>query len=157
MQPPVAERKNQGGRVEQTRTYTIARGRSDAARERLRLLGFATLMVLAGVGLDVVGGPPRVPDAPPRFDQLAAVLSGSTLPVQPASLVLVDLAWVLWVWIVGSLVLEAAVVAAEGVARGAAWATSLRRLADRVTFPLARRAVVAAFAVQVLSRGVPQI
>ena len=61
----------------------------------------------------------------------------------------------MWIWIVGSLGLELVVVAAEAIAHGAAWAQSLRRLADRVTFPLARRAVAAAFAVQILSRGVP--
>jgi len=35
------------------------------------------------------------------------------------------------------------------------WVRSLRRLADRLTLPLARRAVAAVFAVQVLSRAVP--
>jgi len=129
--------------------------RTDAPRERLRLLGFATLMLLSGVGLGIVGGVPRLPDGAPRLDQLTALLSGSTLPAQPLSLVLVDLAWLMWAWIVGSLGLETLVVAAEALAHGAAWARLLRRLADRVTFPLARRAVAAAFAVQILARGVP--
>jgi DNA-binding SARP family transcriptional activator/nucleoid-associated protein YgaU len=139
-----------------TRTKELTSARSNAERvDRLRLLGFLTVMLVSGIGLGAVGGAPRLPDRAPRLEQLAAVLAGSTLPVQPLSVVLLDLAWLMWAWIVGSLGLEVLVVAAEGVGHGAAWAQSFRRLADRVTFPLARRAVAAVFAVQILSRGVP--
>ncbi|HLZ27855.1 MAG TPA: LysM peptidoglycan-binding domain-containing protein [Chloroflexota bacterium] len=141
--------------MKQTHTQQSSTLRSDAAHERVRLLSFGTLVLLAGIGLGVVGGAPRLPDGLPRLDQLTAVLSGSTLPLQALSLVLLDLAWLMWVWIVASLGLELAVVAAAALAHGAGWVHALRRLADRVTFPLARRAVAAAFAVQILSRGVP--
>jgi len=71
----------------------------------VRLLGFAALVVLAGVGLTAVGGSPRVPADLPRLEQVRAVLSGSTLPVEALVLVLVDAAWLMWLWIVASLVL----------------------------------------------------
>jgi DNA-binding SARP family transcriptional activator len=123
-------------------------------RQRLRLFGFAGLLLLAGIGLGAAGGPPRLPSVWPRLDQVGVVLSGSSLPVEVLVLVLLDLAWLMWLWIVGSLALELLVITAEAVAHGAAWVRSLRKLADRMTLPLVRRAVAAAFAVQILSRGV---
>lgn len=127
----------------------------DSRHNRLRLLGFAGLIVLAGFGLAATGGPPRLPSVLPRLEQVLAVLSGTTLPLEALVLVLVDAAWVTWAWIVGSLALELVVTLAEAVAHGAGWVRSLRRLADRMTLPIVRRAVAAALAVQVLSRAVP--
>ncbi|MGI9147427.1 MAG: LysM peptidoglycan-binding domain-containing protein [Chloroflexota bacterium] len=136
-------------------TTRLKRARVNQPRERWRLLGFAALMLLSGMGLDGIGGAPRLPDGPPRPDQLVGILGGSTLPAQALALVLVDLAWLMWGWIVASMGLELLVMAAEALAQGAAWALLLRRFVDRLSFPLARRAVAAAFAVQILSRGVP--
>ena len=82
------------------------------------------------------------------------MLSGSVLPLDGLATLLVDVTWLMWLWVVGSLALEVVVVAAEGAAHGAAWVRALRQTADRLTLPLARRAVTAAFAVHVLSRGV---
>ena len=95
----------------QTHTKQLEGTKPEGPNERWRLFGLAVLMALAGVGLDVVGGAPRLPNQELRLDQLAAVLSGSTLPWQPLARVLVDLAWLMWAWIVGSLGLEAGVVA----------------------------------------------
>jgi nucleoid-associated protein YgaU/DNA-binding SARP family transcriptional activator len=128
---------------------------SERARERVKLFAFCVLMLCAGVGLATFAGLPRWPANLPRLEQVVAVLSGSTLPRDAVVLVLVDLAWLVWVWIMASLGLELLIAAAETVARGAMWVASLRRIADRLTIPLVRRAVAAAFAVQVLSRGVP--
>jgi DNA-binding SARP family transcriptional activator len=130
---------------------TSAAGR----RERLRLFGFAALMLLAGLGLAAAGGLPRVPGSLPGLQDVTSALSGSTLPLQPIVLVLVDLAWAMWLWIVASLAVELVLEAAEVFTRGAAWVGSLRRVADHLTFPFARRAVAAAFAMQILARGVP--
>jgi len=141
--------------MQHTGTKHVMSAQAGVSHERWRVFGFAVLMLLSGGGLGVLGGVPRLPDGAPRLEQLIAVLSGSTLPPQPLALVLVDLAWLLWAWIVGSLGLQVLVQVMEALAQGAVWARSLRRLADRVTFPLARRAVAAALAVQILSRGVP--
>ncbi len=127
----------------------------DTRPDRLRLCGFIGLIAFAGFGLAATAGPPRLPTGLPRLDQTLAVLSGSTLPLDALALVLVDIAWLTWAWIVGSLALESVVTLAEVATHGARWVGSLRRLADRLTLPLARRAVAAAFAVQVLSRAVP--
>src|SRR6266851_2456253 len=127
----------------------------DPRPDRLRLLGFAALVALAGFGLAAAGGAPRLPSGLPRLEQVLAVLSGTTIPVEALVLMLIDVAWLTWGWIVGSLTLELAVTLAEAAAHGADWVRSLRRLADRMTLPLVRRAVAAAFAVQVLSRAVP--
>jgi nucleoid-associated protein YgaU/two-component SAPR family response regulator len=126
----------------------------DTHRERVRLVGLAALMLAAGLGLAASGGPPRLPSGVPRPGDVLAMLGGSTLPLEAVALVLVDVAWLLWVWIVGSLVLELLLVLAEAVAHGAAWVRSLRAIASRLSVPLVRRAVAAAFAVQVVSRGV---
>ncbi|MCA1648280.1 MAG: LysM peptidoglycan-binding domain-containing protein, partial [Chloroflexi bacterium] len=133
-----------------TTPHIAARG-----RERLTLFGLALGMLLAGLGLAAVAGLPRLPADVPRLAHVSAVLSGSTLPLEALVLVLVDATWLMWLWIIGSLALELLVVGAEAATRGAAWVGSLRRLADRMTLPLVRRAVAATFAVQVLSRGVP--
>ena len=126
----------------------------DTDRPRARLIAFGGLLLIAGLGLAAAGGPPRLPSGLPRWGEVLAILAGSTLPVEPLALLLVDLAWLLWAWIVGSLVLELALVLADAVAHGAAWVRSLRQLADRLSVPLVRRAVAAAFAVQILSRSV---
>ena len=126
----------------------------DTDRPRERLIAFGGLLLIAGLGLAAAGGPPRLPSGLPRWGEVLAILAGSTLPVEPLALLLVDLAWLLWAWIVGSLVLELVLVLAEALAHGAAWVRSLRQLADRLSVPLVRRAVAAAFAVQILSRGV---
>ncbi len=93
----------------------------DARRERLKLVGFAALMLLAGGALAEVAGPPRAPADLPRWGQLVATLSGATLPVEPLALLLLDVAWLLWIWTIGSLCLELLVVVAEAAAHGAAW------------------------------------
>src|SRR5438045_5209862 len=134
---------------------TPATHTGDTRPDRLRLLGFAGLILVAGFGLAATAGAPRMPVGVPRLEQVLAVLSGSTLPLEALVLALVDLVWLIWAWIVGSLALEFAVTLAEAATHGARWVSSLRTVADRLTLPLARRAVAAAFAVQVLSRAVP--
>src|SRR5690349_6965373 len=126
---------------------------TNARDDRLRLVGFMAVLILAGVGLAGVAGPPRLPEMLPRWTDVAAVLVGSTLAIEPVALVLLDAAWLLWMWLSASLVLELALVTLELLAYGAAWVYSLRRVADRLSMPLVRRAVAAAFAVQVLSRA----
>jgi DNA-binding SARP family transcriptional activator/LysM repeat protein len=121
---------------------------------RLWLLGCVGLTLLAGVGLAAFAGPPRLPSEPPRPDSLLDLLGGTTLPVDGLVLVLIDIAWLAWGWVALSLALELLVIAAELVAFGGDWVRALRQVADRLSMPLVRRGVVAAFAVQVLSRSV---
>ena len=133
----------------------VVRAEPDApVPARLRLIGLIVLMAVAGIGLWSIAGPPRLPASLPAPGEVLSVLSGSVLPLDGLATLLVDVTWLMWLWVVGSLALEVVVVAAEGAAQGAAWVRALRQTADRLTLPLARRAVTAAFAVHVLSRGV---
>jgi DNA-binding SARP family transcriptional activator/LysM repeat protein len=126
----------------------------DPRAGRMWLLGFVGLTLIAGVGLAAAAGPPRLPSEPPRPDSLLGLLGGTTLPVDGLVLLLIDIAWLAWGWMTLSLILELLVMAAELVAFGRDWVITLRRVADRLSMPLVRRGVAAAFAVQVLSRGV---
>ena len=128
---------------------------SNLRSERAKLVGFCTLMLAAGAAFAVVAGPPRAPAAVPGLHDVLAMVSGSNVPLAPLALVLVDLAWLLWLWVFGSLCLEFLLAVAEAIGHGAAWVRSLRVVVDRVSAPLARKAVAAAFAMQVVSRGVP--
>src|SRR5437016_5938410 len=128
---------------------------TDMRRERATLDGFCAVLLVAGVGLLRVAGPPRGPGELPRPGDVLAILQGASLPVGPVAAVLLDLAWLLWTWIVASLLLEVALAAIDLVANGASWLRSVRRVVNRLSLPLARRAVAAAFAVQVVSRRVP--
>jgi DNA-binding SARP family transcriptional activator len=129
--------------------------RAATRRRWSSLLGLIVLMGLSGAALGRFGGTPRAPEAGPSLDVLRAVLTGSTLPLEPIVDLLVGGAWLLWLWIVLSLVLELLLLALETLARGAGWLRSLRGVTDRFTAPIVRRAVAAAFAVQILSRSVP--
>ncbi|HEY3058971.1 MAG TPA: LysM peptidoglycan-binding domain-containing protein [Chloroflexota bacterium] len=136
-------------------TSELAAGAAEPTRKRLVLLGFIALMLAAGFGLRQVAGGPQLPDRIPGPSQVGLLLGGAALPLEIVAYVLVSLAWLVWLWIVASLALELVLVALEGAAHGAAWVGKLRRLAHLVTLPLARRAVAAAFAVQLLSRAMP--
>jgi DNA-binding SARP family transcriptional activator len=112
-------------------------------------------MLAVGFGLQLVTGGPRLPAGPPDPTKFGALLGAAVLPLDLVAYALVSLTWLVWLWVVASLGLELILVAFEGVTRGAAWVGRLRRVANCVTLPLARRVVAAAFAVQVLSRAVP--
>jgi two-component SAPR family response regulator/LysM repeat protein len=126
----------------------------DPRAGRKRLIGFAGLMLIAGWTLAAAAGPPRLPSEPPRPEDVLAVLSGTSLPADGLVLILADLAWLVWGWTALSLLFELLVLSIEVVARGQAWVGALRRLVDRLSMPLVRRGVAAAFAVQVISRTV---
>src|ERR1051326_4693448 len=121
---------------------------------RLRLLAIGGLLLLAGAGLGVFGGAPRLPSELPPPQQVTDVLTGTHLPLDALALVLVDVAWLAWGWSVLSVLLELVVVAAEVVAYGRGWVQALRQVVDRLSVPLVRRAVAAAFAVEVIGRTV---
>ncbi len=130
--------------------------RTGTRGDRARLLGFVVLMLAAGCVLAAAAGPPRLPTLMPAWDDVLKVLAGATLPLESLLLVLVDAAWLIWAWIVLSLLLQSCLTVAELLTHGGSQSIrSLRSLADRASVPLVRRGVAAAFAVQVISRGVP--
>jgi LysM repeat protein/DNA-binding SARP family transcriptional activator len=133
----------------------VEHGALDARRERVRLAAFIALMLVAGFALRAVAGPPTLPSRLPSSVQIRDVLGGAVIPLDTLAAVVAALAWLIWLWVTASLALELLLVAAEAAAHGAVWVRRLRRVADRLSMPLVRRAVAAAFAFQVLSRAVP--
>src|SRR5213082_2730123 len=87
----------------------------------LRIL--VLFLVTFGAGLYYVVGLPHAPSPPlqlPDPRSLEALLRSSRPPLDGAIYVLGMVGWVLWAWLVLSLVLQIAVVAMERVARGTA-------------------------------------
>ena len=125
----------------------------------LGLLGLIFGLALGGAALYAVAGLPHLPAALPSWDVVVLTLRGSDLPPETLGYLLTTAAWVLWLWIVASLLLRSLVVAAEVATRGAAWVSSLRALSDLVTLPFVRRvvdgALIALVVVNVAGRGVP--
>ncbi|MDQ3809328.1 MAG: LysM peptidoglycan-binding domain-containing protein, partial [Chloroflexota bacterium] len=130
-------------------------GSSSLLVERARLAALVGLILAAGWGLLQVGGPPRLPESLPSFDQVRALLGGSTLPLSLVANLLLAAAWMAWLWAAASLGLELLLAAVELGAGGAAWVSAGRAIADRWSLPLARRAVAAAFALHVAARAMP--
>src|SRR5947209_13655800 len=95
----------------------------DRQRERSYsgLIGLVLgLTVGAGV-LYVTGGPPHLPREMPNWNLVGAKLQGSSLPLDALGYILTSVAWVVWGWIVASLLLRVLVAGAEGLAHGALW------------------------------------
>jgi two-component SAPR family response regulator/LysM repeat protein len=116
-------------------------------------------LAVGAAALYVTGGLPHLPREMPSWNLVAATLQGSSLPLDALGYILTSVAWVVWGWIVTSLLLRLLVAGAEGLAHGALWVRRLRIVSDRVTLPLVRRAVdsalVAVFVVNMVSRTVP--
>jgi two-component SAPR family response regulator len=125
----------------------------------LGLLGLVLGLMAGGAALYVVAGPPRLPNALPNWDAVLLTLRGSYLSPEVLAYLLVTAAWVVWLWIVGSILLRMLAVAAEFITHGASWVRFLRRCSDRVTPPVVRRlvdaALVAVVVVNLVGRGAP--
>lgn len=134
----------------------------DEASAQRGALGLATLVLglgLMAVVLRVVAGPPRFPQDLPSLDAVVFVLRGSDPPLAAMTYLLTMAAWVLWLWMVGSIILRLVVVSAEVATRRPRWVRSLRTVSDRLTLPIVRRlvdgALVAAIVVNLMGRPVP--
>lgn len=119
------------------------------------LLGLA----VGAAALYLTGGPPHLPGEMPSWRLIATTLQGSSLPLGALGYILTSAAWLVWAWIVASLLLRLLVAGADSLAHGASWVRRLRATSDRVTLSLVRRAVdsalVAVFVVNMVSRTVP--
>ncbi|HEY3081074.1 MAG TPA: LysM peptidoglycan-binding domain-containing protein [Chloroflexota bacterium] len=129
----------------------------DEPRESRRDLGVLLVTLTAlGAGLYTVAGGPHPPPSWPSWQTVLTTLRGSEPPLAAIGYILTTAAWLLWLWTVASLALRCAVVLAEALSHGAAWARALRRLSDRVTLPVVRRvvdgALVAVLVVHLVAR-----
>lgn len=131
--------------------------RNEPRQERMNLFWLIVGLVVTGVLMVKVLGLPHLPTSWPTWDGFVTTLKGSELPMDGVVYFLTTLSWVLWGWLAFSLALELLVVGAEALARGAAWAASLRAAADHLTAPFVRRvvdgAVVAAVVVNLVGRS----
>src|SRR5437660_4397013 len=108
--------------------------------------GGAMLPRIAGSEL----GAARPPDS---LTALEVLLRSPSPPLDGIVLAAELLFAVVWAWIGVSLAIEAALGLLEVRSlRSAALALRLRRITDRLTFPLARRAIAAALLLQVVAR-----
>lgn len=124
----------------------------------LGLIGLLVGLLLGAVALSAAAGPPHLPTHLPSWNVVGATLRGSSLPLAAPAYVLAMTAWAVWFWVVASLLLRVMVLVTDVISHGAAGATALRAISDRVTLPIVRRAVdgalVAVFVVNVASRTV---
>jgi two-component SAPR family response regulator/LysM repeat protein len=118
-----------------------------------------TSLAAAGTVLYVTAGPPRLPSQASNPDLLLGSLRSSSLPLDAVGYVITTVAWLIWAWLLLSLVLRIVVAAADMATHGADWVRSLRGLSDWVTIPVVRRAVDTALAtamvVQVVAHAAP--
>lgn len=121
------------------------------------LMGMIVGLALGALALYAFAGPPHLPSDLPNWEIVALTLQGSSVPLEAVAYVMTTVAWMVWFWLVASLMLRLAVVGADAVARGAAWAKALRALSDRITLPIVRRlvdgAVVAIIVVNLAARS----
>jgi len=117
------------------------------------------LLGLTGAALYATTGVPRPPAEAPDLESWWVMLRGTSFPLDGLAYLLTTAAWLVWAWLSLSLVVQLAVAVADLATHGAAWVAAPRRVTERFTLPLVRRAVDSALAValvvQVAARAVP--
>jgi len=107
---------------------------------RLGSFGFVLVLALAFALLSRFAGPPHLPPSLPSASTVVQTLRGSDIPVEALGYIFTTLGWILWCWIVVTLVVNVVIGLAEKVTRGAAWVGSLRVVSNRLTARFIRRA-----------------
>src|SRR5258708_1999163 len=102
----------------------------------LPFFGFIAILAASGAFLYTISGPPHLPSRVPSWIEVLVTLQGSYVPLEWFAYAFTTAAWILWIWIVGSLVLRLITTLAELVTRGPACAKSLRAATDRFTLPI---------------------
>jgi len=131
--------------------------RPPARRDGRGLPALIGVLAVAGVALWWLGGPPRVPAARPDIATLRGVpdflrSSPHLADFRPALPWALAGGWLLWSWLILSVLLQLGVAALEILTRGATWVRALRPLVDVATATLARRVVTGATASYLLIR-----
>lgn len=120
------------------------------------------VLLLAASGLllrHAFGWPPPLPPAWPTWQQVGATLRGSEVAPTAIWYGLGLGSWLVWCWLVLTVVLQVVLSVLETITRGARWVRALHAGLDRLTLPAIRRlvhgAVVTATVVQLAARTVP--
>lgn len=107
-----------------------------------RRLGLHALVLGIAAGatfLYLLGGPPQLPVRPdPRA--IVEALRSTNPSLQGAASWCFALAWALWIWTAGSLLIQVALSVLDRLTGGAAWVLALRPAVAPLLMPLARRA-----------------
>jgi signal transduction histidine kinase len=141
-------------------TTSRASRTNDAAANPSRTMPLRLLvpfLAFFGIGLALIAGAPRTPDASlelPDLLSLEALLRSPRPPLDGAIYVVGMLGWVVWVWLVVSLALQFLTIVVQRLAAGAAWVERFRTVADWISVPLVRRAVEASLAGSLVVRVV---
>lgn len=94
------------------------------------------------------------PAMPTMIDVELFFRSPSTAQLDAVGIALSWVAWLLWLWLLGTTVLRIGVVLGERAGVGASWLGGLRVLSDRITLALVRQAVDATLAGGMFLRAV---
>lgn len=118
-------------------------------------------VALAGGGglLYRIAGAPRLPGALPNGRIVLNTLTGTSIPYAGLGAFCTTLAWIIWLWLVGTLAIQFLLAVAEQVTSGAHWVRSCRLVVDPLTLPAVRRLIhgtaVAVTVAQLAVRSVP--
>src|SRR5205814_10475522 len=106
------------------------RARDSRSREaesmRKDLLSLVLVLLAVAVGLYAVGATPLVPSTAPGAGDIGQALLRSDADASVIGLILVDAAWLIWAWLVFTLVFRVLIDAADVASRGAGWVVALR-------------------------------
>ena len=118
-------------------------------------VGLPLLPQLGGVRVgDVPGFNSAMPSQPTLTDLELFLRSPSSDQLTAVGIVIGWIAWLLWVWLSGTIFLRISLVLAERTTGASAWTARLRALSDRVTLSLVTRAIDASLAGELLVRAV---
>ena len=136
------------------RRHSLGSARTGGAQPA-PLACLVVLLAVSGAGLSIIGGIPDPSQLPglPSWGTLEVMARSPNPSLDGVLQLSLLVGWLVWIWAAASVVLELVLVVAEaGPAQGAAWLERIRAVADRLTLPVARRAVAAAFVVQLATR-----
>lgn len=134
----------------------VATQRDHAGRDLLLLvLG----LTLGGAALALTAGLPHLPATIPSWERLRQILQGTDVPLAGTGYILTTLAWAIWAWLAGSLLLQLLSVPVERLGRGPAWVRGLSTVINAVSAPVVRKivqgALVATVVIHLAGRTVP--
>ena len=139
------------------RAYDFREARPDTAPDERApsqhpgLRALLLTLAISGGFLYLLGGPPHPPVRPdPRA--IVEALRSANPALQGAASWCFALAWALWLWTAGSLLVQGLLLALERLTGGAAWILALRPALAPLLMPLARRALPVLTAGMIVAR-----
>ena len=117
----------------------------DAQPGRLGFLSLIPVLAASAAILYRIAGLPHLPARLPTWLEILVTLRGSDVPLGALGYLFTTAAWLVWLWIAGTLVLQLVLLAVERVSDGAAGVRIARQAVNAITLPLVRRTAEALF------------